>query len=152
MQSTVHTLDELYRYVSDFLSTLEKKKHATIIALSGDLGVGKTAFVKAAGTYFNVSETITSPTFVIQKEYLIPHHQVFTHMIHIDAYRLASSDELEYLQWATCIQNPETIIFIEWPEQVLGIAMPEAYRIHIDIDTQEPTHRIIGVSRENTHT
>lgn len=133
----IKNLDDLKTYVFDFLSKLSKKDVATIIALSGDLGVGKTAFVKMAAKYFSINEDITSPTFVIQKEYAIKNHFDFDIMIHIDAYRLKNKSELEYLKWNDLITDPKKIIFIEWPEQVKDIDMPNAYSVHIDIAEDE---------------
>jgi tRNA threonylcarbamoyladenosine biosynthesis protein TsaE len=137
MQQTLYNLDDLKKYVNNFLSTLAQKEHATIVALSGDLGVGKTAFVKKAAEYFGIAEDITSPTFVIQKEYQIFNHVFFKKMIHIDAYRLESAHELEYLKWSETIADSETIVFIEWPEQVRGIYMPDAYQIHLEIQDKK---------------
>lgn len=133
MKQTLYNLGELQAYIDTFVSGLGAKDHATIVALSGDLGVGKTAFVKAAAQHFEIIEDITSPTFVIQKEYEIANHPVFTKMIHIDAYRLESAQELEYLKWLETISDPQTIVFIEWPEQVQGILIYEdSYKFNIE--------------------
>lgn len=133
MKKEIKNLEELYIFVSDFLSQMSLKKRATIITLSGDLGAGKTAFTKAAGQYFGIKEEMTSPTFVIQKEYSLKDHKNFKKLIHIDAYRLASASELEYLGWYEMIKNPENIIFIEWPEQVAGIDLGGAIEVSLNI-------------------
>ncbi len=131
--NVINNLEELKFFVSSFLEEIKQKNNATTIALSGDLGAGKTAFVQCAAKYFDINETITSPTFVIQKEYKIENHNIFNNMIHIDAYRLESAAELEYLGWNEIISNPKNIIFIEWPEQVSGIEMLDATTIKITI-------------------
>lgn len=143
MKKNIKNLDELVVFVNDLLLSIKQEKGAIIITLSGELGAGKTALVKLAAKYFYIDENITSPTFVIQKEYEIENHNFFKKMIHIDAYRLESAAELEYLKWNETISNNENIIFIEWPEQVKGIDMPNAINIYIEILDDESREIII---------
>lgn len=134
---TIHKLAELSGWVSEFLGNLDAKNTATIILLSGDLGAGKTALVKKAAEYFGIHETITSPTFVIQKEYDIKDNKSFNNMIHIDAYRLENKSELEYLGWDSLLRDKETIIFLEWPEMVSGIDIPHSHHLNLSINSDE---------------
>ena len=97
---------------------------ATIIALSGDLGAGKTTLAKAIASALGVSESLSSPTFVIAKYYPIPEHAAFDRLVHMDAYRMASEDELRAIGWHDTITAPNTLVVIEWPELVAG-ALPE---------------------------
>ena len=133
MKKMIKNLEELDIFVGDFLKELKQKETAIIIALSGDLGAGKTALVKLAAKYLGISEQVTSPTFVIQKEYEIQNHSFLKKMIHIDAYRLESPAELEYLKWSEIISDNKNIIFIEWPEQVHSIDMPNVIKMNIEI-------------------
>lgn len=138
MNITIHNLGELSEWTAQFLEGLHPKDIATIVSLSGDLGTGKTAFVKKAAEFFGIKEPVTSPTFVIQKEYAISHASLpFRKMVHIDAYRLNEARDLESLGWDNLIQDPKTIIFLEWPEMVTGIAMPAACRISFSIENGE---------------
>lgn len=102
---------------------------ATILALSGDLGAGKTAFVKALASALGIKETITSPTFVIEQIYTLPKSTLttiastsFDRLIHIDAYRLEKASELERLGWAEIAADPKNLICLEWPENVAGLS------------------------------
>ena len=134
MKKRIKNINELGVYVQHFIASLpEQHDTALIVKLSGDLGAGKTAFVKEVAKVLGIEEGVTSPTFVIQKEYDISHHKKKKKMIHIDAYRMEDKSELEYLGWKDTISNPQHIIFIEWPEQVSGIALPHAINIHITI-------------------
>ncbi len=133
MKSISKNINEFENIVISFVKELIGKEKATIIALSGDLGAGKTFFVKSVAKYFNIKEEITSPTFVIQKEYQIRNHHIYKKMIHIDAYRLDDKSELEYLGWDEIVQNKENLVFIEWPEQVKGINIPNVININIKI-------------------
>ncbi len=102
-----------------------KKDTATLVTLSGELGAGKTAFTQAVARAYGVSESVTSPTFVLEKVYALPEGSSFTHLIHVDAYRLESADELRVLGWETLMQEGGNLILLEWPENVRE-ALPEA--------------------------
>jgi len=104
---------------------------ATVIALQGDLGAGKTYFAQAFGKVMGVKEDMPSPTFVIMKSYDVD-WRGFKKLIHIDAYRLESEQELLNLGWEELIEDPENIILIEWPERVAGLIPEEAKRIHFN--------------------
>ncbi|MCI0619657.1 tRNA (adenosine(37)-N6)-threonylcarbamoyltransferase complex ATPase subunit type 1 TsaE [Candidatus Wolfebacteria bacterium] len=99
------------------------KERATIVELRGELGSGKTTFVKAVAEALGVKDTVTSPTFVIEKVYKVSHPH-FTNLVHIDAYRLESGNELRALGFPTLTQDPHNLILIEWPERVADI-LPE---------------------------
>jgi len=110
------------------------------IALTGDLGAGKTTFVKGLAKGLGVSETyyITSPTFTIINEYpAMP----FT-LYHLDLYRLSSADELEYIGFDDIIDTNH-IIVVEWPEILRDISYP--FDIEIRFDFNEQYDRIISV-------
>lgn len=77
-----------------------------IILLNGDLGSGKTTFVKGIAQFFNIKKPITSPTFTIMKTY--PINQGL--LVHVDAYRLEDSSFEELEDFI----NDENIIFVEW--------------------------------------
>ncbi len=100
------------------------KNKASVITLSGELGSGKTAFVKGVAEKFKIKERVLSPTYIIERSYKIENKKNFSTLIHIDAYRLTSDKELCVLNWEENIKNPENIICIEWPENVVG-AIPK---------------------------
>lgn len=88
---------------------------ARLIGLVGDLGSGKTAFVKGVAEFLKIKKNITSPTFVIEKIYPISGRKK---LIHIDAYRLSSSADLEAIGFSELLTDKNNYIFIEWPERV----------------------------------
>lgn len=131
MVKKVKSLEEMRAVAEEFLrgiASVPVRKGATIIGLSGDLGAGKTAFVKCVADILGIKETITSPTFILEKIYIIPRGSLlgprFLKLIHIDAYRLHSGDEMRALDWGALIADASNLIFIEWQEQVTE-AMPE---------------------------
>ena len=143
MQVTIHTTTELYDWVHSFVRMLHQRDHATIITLSGDLGAGKTTCVQHIARAVGVDASITSPTFVIQKEYPVSGHDWITRLVHIDAYRLEDKHQLEYLGWQHLVDDPHTLVCIEWPEMVSGIAMPDPLQITFSL--QDSNTRLLTV-------
>lgn len=97
------------------------KRHperATFVALSGELGAGKTTFVKIVARELGIERIITSPTFVLEKIYLLPEGQAFERLIHIDAYRLERGGDLMALGFDELMQDSGNLILLEWPERV----------------------------------
>jgi tRNA threonylcarbamoyladenosine biosynthesis protein TsaE len=104
---------------------------ATILALQGDLGAGKTTLTKAIAELLGVTETVVSPTFVIAKYYDIGELQPgetsatgFERLVHIDAYRIEDLNELGPLGWEHLLKNPRTLVIVEWPEKIAD-ALPD---------------------------
>lgn len=131
MQKKVKNLEELRAVAEGFLGTIAQnplKETATVVGLSGDLGAGKTAFTKCVASILGITEVVTSPTFILEKIYIIPRSSVvgerFLKLIHIDAYRLESGKDMRALDWDALLLDEKNLIFIEWPEQVKD-AMPE---------------------------
>ena len=122
----------------------EGKDSAAVIALSGNLGAGKTTFVQALGKALGIPNTMQSPTYVLMKSYPIAHKQ-FTTLVHIDAYRLNSKEEFSTLKPETFLSDPQTIVCIEWPERV-GEALPKPdIQIRFSADGTNEEERYIEV-------
>ena len=111
----------------DFLAAVTRTRHAegaVVVGLSGDLGAGKTTFSQAVARALSITETVTSPTFVIEKIYVIqPAKNGFSRLVHIDAYRLESPTELTKLGFAFILADSGNLVLIEWPER-LGTLLP----------------------------
>lgn len=130
-------LEETAQCAEEFLQSLRAKEGALVVALSGDLGSGKTAFTKELGAQLGLpQDEMTSPTFVIEKIYPI-RHKFFSHLIHIDAYRLESESELEKLGWKDIVSDPKNLIVIEWPEMVPSLIPQSAERISFEFIDEE---------------
>ena len=144
MQKEVESLQEFEALAAEFARGLARRETATLVALSGELGAGKTAFTKAVAKELGVTGIVNSPTFVLEKIYALPEGGVFTKLVHIDAYRLESGKELAPLALDTLLAEPRTLIFLEWPERVAG-ALPEpAHRV--SIETRAGSARRVTIS------
>ncbi len=106
------------------LETLQPQKNgATVLALSGDLGAGKTTLTQHFAQLLGVKENIISPTFVIMKSYPLQ-EQKWETLIHIDAYRIEQEKEMQVLGFHHLLSDPKNLILIEWPEKIAGL-LPE---------------------------
>ena len=120
-----------------FVGPLAPRENATLVTLSGELGTGKTAFVKAAAHSLGVEEVMTSPTFVLEKIYLLPEGKRFKRLIHIDAYRLEKGNELSALGFDELMQDATNLVFLEWPEKVAGALPDPAGKIIITVQADD---------------
>ncbi len=133
MELPTRSLAELNEAANRLIAELSPHpKTATLITLSGELGAGKTTFVQAMARTLGVEETVTSPTFVLEKIYKLEGRQ-FSHLVHIDAYRLKGAHELEALGWKELLADSGNLIVLEWPERVAEVIPHDATRITFDI-------------------
>jgi len=97
-----------------------------IFCLKGELGAGKTTFSQGFLRGLGVEGALTSPTFVVMKEYAIKDESFKLKKIyHIDTYRGESEDILN-LGWEGMIKDKENIILVEWPEKIKDIIPKDA--------------------------
>ncbi|MCA9363330.1 tRNA (adenosine(37)-N6)-threonylcarbamoyltransferase complex ATPase subunit type 1 TsaE [Candidatus Kaiserbacteria bacterium] len=115
---------------------IESESDNLIIALEGDLGAGKTTFTQELGKCLGVEEVITSPTFTIMKQYNLSDKK-FKTLVHIDAYRIESEAEVEPLHIKELLENPNTVICIEWPENIREVIPSTAKKVTISISEGE---------------
>jgi len=124
-------LDAFAQKVLDLVQSLDQNKsQATLLALQGDLGSGKTTFVQALAKALGITEILQSPTYVLMKSYDIPQGVAltpglskatpFNKLVHIDAYRLENPKQFAALRPEQFLKDPKALVCIEWPERVEG--------------------------------
>lgn len=107
-------------------SLAEQLEPGTVIAFTGDLGAGKTAFVRGLARGLGVRERVTSPTFTIVNEYEGGRLPLF----HFDMYRLGSADELFDIGWEDYLARGG-ICAVEWSENVSDALDNDCLRVDI---------------------
>ena len=113
------SLEETENLALKFVEFIKQHPTINVYGFSGDLGSGKTAFTKSVAKILGVAEHVTSPTFVLQKKYMIPAVDFpFKTLVHIDSYRLENAQELDAIGFKQELEDPDNLIFIEWPEKV----------------------------------
>lgn len=135
MNAITKSTKQTRELAADFAKSINKYKtlrHAQVVALEGELGAGKTTFVQGVATAFKIKNKITSPTFVILKQYPIFSRSPFKLFIHIDAYRLKNYRDLIPLGIKELTANPQNVVLIEWSDRVKKILPAQHARVHID--------------------
>ena len=97
-----------------------------VVAFTGDLGAGKTAFTRGLARGLGVADRVTSPTFTIVNEYLGGRLPLF----HFDMYRLSSADELFDIGWEDYLARGG-VCAVEWSENVADALEPGTIRVDI---------------------
>lgn len=138
----VYTLDEIDQVAHELITAYAKQNvsGAVVWGLRGDLGAGKTTLAQALARKLGVIETVTSPTFVLEKVYHLQGKH-FEHLIHMDAYRLEKPEELLVLGWDDLIKHRAHFIVLEWPERVAKLLPPQTLIFNLLI-LDEHTRRI----------
>ncbi len=116
--------EEETAYIGEMLGHILNKP--LVIALKGDLGAGKTVFVRGAALGLEVGEKVTSPTFVLLKI-----HQGRLPVYHFDFYRLSAEDDLIELGFDEYLPG-EGVAFIEWAERLPELLPPDHLQVRIE--------------------
>lgn len=122
-----------------------KLEPRSIVALYGDLGTGKTAFVRGLARGLGINKRVLSPTFTIVNEL----SQNGRTLIHFDMYRLSGSDELFDIGWDDYLQR-DCILAVEWSEIVDDIFTGNEISVRIEkLGENERKITIGGLSDED---
>lgn len=110
----------------------------SVLALSGDLGAGKTTLIQAICRGYGVASDVTSPTFALVHVYDAPRSPV----MHLDLYRLRDESELTNIGWDDVVHAP-AIVLVEWPERA-GTRLPAGHRrLHLEHVPGDPAVRAL---------
>lgn len=104
----------------------DRLRGGEVVAFTGDLGAGKTAFVSGMAEALGVEDRVTSPTFTIVDE----HEGGRLPLFHFDMYRLGSADELFHIGWEDYLARGG-VCAVEWSENVAEAIEDDAIRVSI---------------------
>lgn len=118
-------------------------KPGDCLRLIGELGAGKTTLVRGIAAAMGCDPgLVNSPTFVMINEYDAPGAK----LVHVDAYRLHSPEDLDSLGWDRYTTDPRAIMLVEWPDRI-DAALPPADRcLTVSIAHDSPTSRAVTMS------
>lgn len=120
----VKTEQEMIEFGREFAKKLTRP---AVIELVGDVGAGKTTFVRGLAEGLGVDEAVTSPSFTISKSYALPDGG---RLIHYDFYRL-NDPGIMVEDFAESLADPNSIVIVEWGESVADLLPSEHIRIEI---------------------
>ena len=107
-------LQELSKLINE-IDRIRNKRN--IILLFGDLGAGKTTFVRKYCDFLGIKDVVSSPSFLILNTY------EFKNVVinHLDLYRVKNEEELDTIGLFDILENNPNLIFIEWPDNYLNL-------------------------------
>ncbi|MBL9148557.1 MAG: tRNA (adenosine(37)-N6)-threonylcarbamoyltransferase complex ATPase subunit type 1 TsaE [Phycisphaerae bacterium] len=121
----------------------ESAESAIVVAIDGELGAGKTRFVGGLAAGLGIDrDAISSPSFVLAME----HEGDAVRLVHIDAWRIGSSEELVSIGWDELLRRPKTVIAVEWASKIES-ALPRE-RVDVSIEHAGDTERRVHVRDE----
>jgi tRNA threonylcarbamoyladenosine biosynthesis protein TsaE len=138
MNITLNSLLDLEEAAKTLLAFNKENK---IFVFYGEMGAGKTTFIKAICTELGVRDTVSSPTFSIVNEYEGNGRTIY----HFDFYRIKTLQEAFDIGYEEYFYSGD-ICLIEWPEKVQEL-LPEHY-VRVDITTIDPNKRMLSISAE----
>lgn len=103
-------------------------KGGDIVLLQGELGSGKTTFVRGLAQALGVKEKIKSPTFILFRVHRVTHHKLHvTQFVHVDAYRVKHARELKEAGLLDWLGRPDTITVVEWGRKIKPLVKGRQY-------------------------
>jgi len=144
--SSIKAMQEFAKEVVKRVKQIPASNHALVIALTGDLGSGKTTFTREFAQLLGVKQLVISPTFLIFRPYQISKKAVipYTHLYHVDLYRIDHDKELIPLGFKALLKNPNYIVVIEWAEKIKKLLPKSALWIEFQHGVKE-SERIVVV-------
>jgi len=134
-----------------FANQMAKKlKGGQVVGLVGDLGVGKTFFVKALGKAFGIKQVIKSPSFNLMKVYPIrktrkhENTKIPKTLVHIDCYRLNSPEALVDIGFLEYCEDKNSLVIVEWADKVKKILPKDA--VWLKFRTRKDDSRVVKIS------
>jgi tRNA threonylcarbamoyladenosine biosynthesis protein TsaE len=127
---TINNLSELSSAAKQLLELCKDKK---IFAFSGQMGAGKTTFIKAVCENLGVADTISSPTFSLVNEYLSSKGEK---IYHFDFYRINDINEAYDMGFEEYVYS-KAYCFIEWPEKIDGLLPNDCVKVNIVIEGEK---------------
>lgn len=122
---TTNSAEETKNIAEEFAKIL---KGGEIFVLSGDLGAGKTTFIQGLAKGLGIKNEITSPTFVLMKQYRGDNLQ----LVHIDCYRIENPKSLSELGLDEIFEDEQNIAVIEWGERILSLLPDKTMKIEFE--------------------
>jgi tRNA threonylcarbamoyladenosine biosynthesis protein TsaE len=140
-----HSEAETVRLACEFARRLER---GDVIALWGDLGAGKTRFVKGVCEAFGANRHVSSPSFVILNRYEgTGRDQRELFVYHLDLYRVKSAEEIYDLGYEEFVYG-DGITLVEWAEQLGDLLPPRRYDVRLAYGEKD-TERVISITALN---
>ncbi len=124
----------------------ERSRRALVLALNGELGSGKTTFTQYFLRALGVKGKITSPTFVLAKNYKLKTKN-YPMAYHIDCYRINKSEDFKVFDLKYLLNVSQNVVLIEWPERIKKILPKNTLWLKFE-HGEKPNQRIIKINSQ----
>jgi tRNA threonylcarbamoyladenosine biosynthesis protein TsaE len=160
-QLVSHSEADTERIAANFAKTL---RGGEVILLTGELGAGKTVFVRGLAKGFGVRGHITSPTFVLMRIHEVRKKKrevrsrksvrsttinsplsTINSFVHVDAYRVRDPRDLGAIGLLEWVGRPDTVVAIEWGERIQRRLPGRAIRVTLSEKTRDHTTRVVRI-------
>lgn len=141
MKKIEYSFDQIDQIANDFVKDLQGVQ---VVTFTGGLGAGKTTFVQAVLRQMGIKLAVVSPTFTYFNQYQLPDG---TTVYHFDLYRLQSLAQFEAAGFFEYLYQPNSIVFIEWPE-IIDSALKQAV-CRVKLSVIDPLVRRLEYVKEN---
>lgn len=138
----ISSMGQLQELAKAFANALKKPM---IVLLKGDLGAGKTTFVKAVAKALACKDEVTSPTFALLNTYQAKDFPIY----HFDMYRLESAEAARELGFDEFFDKTKLdgVVFVEWPENVEGLIKNFDFEVTIQKNGNQKRTFIISAKK-----
>ena len=128
MKISIPNVEALPKAAHDFIAAMDDR---TVFAFRGEMGAGKTTFIKAVCLALGVEDEVNSPTFAIVNEY---RSETTAELIyHFDCYRIKTLEEAMDFGFEDYMES-SALCFIEWPENVEDLLPGDTVNVHITVN------------------
>ena len=138
MEITINNLDSINEAAKQFIAQIDQD---TVFAFHGEMGAGKTTFIKAICEELGVEDVINSPTFAIVNEYRTATAEL---VYHFDFYRINKPEEAFDFGYEDYLYSG-ALCFIEWPEKIEDLLPGDA--VQVTITQNDDDTRTIKIER-----
>lgn len=132
MEFVIESLDKINEVAAAFIEKYGDKK---VIAMYGNMGVGKTTFVKAICNYLNMEDDVNSPSFAIVNEYNSSEKTIY----HFDFYRINDPEEAYDFGYEEYFYSGN-MCFVEWPEKIDNLLPNDCLNLKMEEDENGIRH------------
>lgn len=137
-----HSEEETIKLGNQFAKFL---KNGDVVAFYGDLGSGKTEFIKGICDFFAVKEIVTSPTFTIMNHYNGIKDNSEVVLYHIDLYRINKKEDLLEIGFRDCMFSDKSIKLVEWAEKGESMIPTTHFNVEITPSLDDENLRTVNV-------
>lgn len=144
--SATETMELAGRIMLNQLNQLHAR--GLVLALDGDLGMGKTIFAKGVAKFLQITEPITSPTYSYSNEYPYTRQQTSGTFYHLDVWKIDQAEEVAFLELDKLIQA-NNVVLIEWWSQIANfVQLPDETQLITLHFTGHDTQRTITITKK----